>query len=277
VGIGCAKLLTLMPMRKLYGLLLLLLISPCAFAQNWELGGFAGSSGYMGDFNQNNPLKFTDFSIGAFVKRNFNGYFSAKLGYTYGTIRGADSLSSNQQLRNRNLSFYSGLNELALTGELNFFDYQPGISIKRWAPFIFSGIALVNYNPKTNYDGETYLLRPLKTEGQQKEYPYNALSIPYGVGVKVNFYKSWNLALELGYRTAFTDYLDDVSGNYAGKNSMGNGYSRILADRSGEKTGIYIGSAGSQRGDGRPRDTYMIAGFSISYTFLNQKCPVVEY
>lgn len=263
-------------MRKYYGLLFLLLISSVSFAQKWEVGGFAGSSGYMGDFNQVNPVKFTDFSIGAFVKHNFNGYFSAKLAYTYGKIKGADSLSSNQQLRNRNLSFFTPLNEVALTGELNFFNYQPGISIKRWSPFIFAGVALVNYNPKTQYLGDVYELRSLKTEGQQKEYATNALSVPYGVGVKVNFYRSWNLAMELGYRTAFTDYLDDVSGVYADKSSMDNGYSRILSDRSGEKNGIYIGSTGSQRGDFRKRDTYMITGFSLSYTFISQKCPVVR-
>jgi len=259
-------------MRKLYSLLLLLLVYSGAFAQKWELGGFAGSSGYMGEFNEINPVKFTGFALGAFVKHNFNGYFSAKLGYTYGTIRGADSTSSNQQLRNRNLSFNSGLSELALTGELNFFKYEPGISVKRWSPFIFTGLAIVGYNPKANYNGTTYDLRSLKTEGQQKEYKSAALSIPYGVGVKVNFYKSWNLGLELGYRTAFTGYLDDVSGNYADKNSITNGYSRIFADRSGEKTGVYLGTPGSQRGDLRSRDTYMIAGFSLSFTFLSQKC-----
>lgn len=263
-------------MRLLFGVLLLLLISSGAFAQNWEAGGFAGSSGYMGDFNQNDPLKFTDFAIGAFVKRNFSGYFSAKLAYTYGRIQGADSLSSNQQLRNRNLSFFTPLNEVSLTGELNFFNYLPGISLKRWSPFMFAGVALVNYEPKTNYQGDTYLLRPLKTEGQQKEYSTTALSIPYGVGVKVNFYRSWNIALEIGYRTAFTDYLDDVSTVYAIPSNLTNASSRILADRSGEKTGNYIGSAGSQRGDFRQRDTYMITGFSISYTFLSQKCPVVQ-
>ncbi len=263
-------------MRKLFGLLFLLLVSYACFAQNWEVGGFAGSSGYMGDFNQNNPFKFTDFAIGAFAKKNFNGYFSAKLGYTYGKIRGADSLSSNAQLRNRNLSFFSAINEVSLTGELNFFNYLPGISLKRWSPFMFAGVALVNYDPKTTYKGNTYVLRPLKTEGEQKEYPYNALSIPYGVGVKVNFYKSWSLALELGYRTAFTGYLDDVSGVYANKSNLINADSRILSDRSGEKNGYYIGSPGSQRGNFKNRDTYMITGLSISYTFLSQKCPVVE-
>ena len=123
-------------MRKYYGLLFLLLLSSFSFAQKWEVGGFAGSSGYMGDFNEVNPFKFTDFSAGAFVKHNFNGYFSAKLGYTYGKIQGADSVSSNQQQRDRNLSFFSPVNEVSLTGELNFFDYQPGISLKRWTPYI---------------------------------------------------------------------------------------------------------------------------------------------
>jgi hypothetical protein len=266
----------LMLKRLIYGLLFLLLISSGAAAQNWEVGGFAGSSGYMGDFNQNNPFKFTDLSLGAFVKKNFNGYFSAKLGYTYARIQGADSLSSNQQLRNRNLSFFTPINEVSLNGELNFFNYLPGISMKRWSPFIFAGVALVNYKPKTDYQGDTYSLRPLKTEGQEKEYAHNTLSIPYGVGVKVNFYRSWNIALELGYRTAFTDYLDDVSTVYANKARLSNAYSGVLADRSGEKNGYYIGSTGSQRGDLRPRDTYMITGFSISYTFLSEKCPVVQ-
>lgn len=262
--------------RKVICLLFLLVIFSTSYAQNWESGIFAGASGYVGDFNQNNPSKFTDISAGAFVKYNFSGYFSAKFGYTYAKIRGADSLSSNQQLRNRNLSFFSPLNEASLTAELNFFNYQPGISLKRWSPFMFAGIAVVSYNPQTEYKGNAYLLRPLKTEGQQKEYPNSVLSIPYGVGVKVNFFNSWNLGLELGYRTAFTDYLDDVSGVYANKSSLASVNAVALSDRSGEKTGVYLGSPGSQRGDLRPRDTYMIAGFSISYTFISQKCPVVQ-
>lgn len=261
-------------MRKLYSLLLLSCFSSACFAQTWEPGIFAGSSGYMGDFNEVNPFKFTDFSAGVFLKRNFNGYFSLKLGYTYGQIRGADSLSSNQQLRNRNLSFFSPINEVSLTGELNFFNYFPGISIKRWSPYIFGGVALVNYNPKTNYKGNTYMLRPLKTEDEQKEYPHNAISIPYGVGVKVNFAGSWNLGFELGYRTALTNYLDDVSSYYPNKANLINADARILTDRSSEKTGYYIGSPGSQRGNFR-RDTYMFTGLTLSYTFLNQKCPVV--
>src|ERR1700710_2834455 len=94
-------------------------------AQTWEIGGFAGGSAYMGDLNQNNPVKISGIALGAFVKRNFDGYLSAKLNFTYGQIKGADSTSSNPQFRQRNLSFATQLNELSLIGEFNFLRYIP--------------------------------------------------------------------------------------------------------------------------------------------------------
>src|SRR5277367_5818686 len=99
--------------------ILLILSSLSLKAQTWELGGAVGASGYMGDLNPNNPLKFSGIAIGGYVQRNFNGYVSAKLNYTYGQIAGADSTSSNQQFRNRNLSFKTQLQELSLIGEFN--------------------------------------------------------------------------------------------------------------------------------------------------------------
>lgn len=94
-------------------------------AQSWEIGATTGASGYIGDFNPTNPLKFTDPEYGALLKRNFNQFFSLKLSITHATIRGADSLSSNAQLKARNLSFFSNLDEVSLTAELNFFKYMP--------------------------------------------------------------------------------------------------------------------------------------------------------
>ncbi|EHQ29946.1 type IX secretion system protein PorG [Mucilaginibacter paludis] len=241
-------------------------------AQTWEVGGSAGAAGYIGDFNPANPLKFTDPAYGVFIKRNFNQFLSVKINYTHATISGADSTSSNQQLRDRNLSFSSTLTELSLMGELNFLPYIPQIGRNKFTPFIFLGIGTVKYNPVATYQGEDYELRPLMTEGQTKPYSQSALAIPYGAGIKYNFAGQWNLIVDLGYRTTNTGYLDDVNGLYADKSSLPNNLSRTLSDRSGENSGVYIGSAGSQRGNLRGADTYMFLGFSISYTFLTRKC-----
>lgn len=259
-------------MPKFVSFLLLLFLSLSLHAQTWEVGGFAGGAAYMGDLNQNNPLKVSGIALGAFVKRNFNGYLSAKLNYTFGQISGADSTSSNPQFVRRNLSFRTQLNELSLIGEFNFMKYIPEAGENKYTPFIYLGLGVVNYNPQANYQGHIYDLRPLTTEGQSKPYSKQVPTFPYGVGFKYNFSGKWNIIADIGYRHPNTDYLDDVSGNYPVKSKLPNDLSRALSDRSGENTGIYIGSPGTQRGDLRPKDTYMFVGFSISYTFVTSKC-----
>jgi hypothetical protein len=240
-------------------------------AQTWEIGGTLGAAGYIGDFNPANPVKFSGIAGGGFLKRNFNGYLSAKISYMYGMISGADSLSSNQQYVNRNLSFGSSISELGLIGEFNFIKYIPEIGENRFTPYIFAGIASTRYNPKTTYKGLDYELRSLTTEGQSP-YGNSTIAIPYGAGIKVNVSGAWNFIVDLGYRSTLTPYLDDVAYSYADKNTL-SGVSRALSDRSGEKTGVYLGTAGTQRGNYRGNDTYMFWGFTLSYTFITSKCP----
>ncbi|MDB5010303.1 MAG: outer rane beta-barrel protein [Mucilaginibacter sp.] len=259
-------------MPKTLVLIFLLFITSHLKAQSWEVGGFAGGAGYMGDLNPTNPLKISGAAVGGLVKYNFNGYLSAKLNYTFGTIRGADSTSSSQQFRDRNLSFVTKLNELSLIGEFNFMKYIPSVSSNVYTPFIYIGVGVTGYNPQATYKGQTYDLRPLQTEGQSKPYGKTAFSIPYGVGIKYNFTGAWNIIADIGYRNPNTDYLDDVSGYYPAKSNLTSPLSVALSDRSGEKTSIYTGTTGSQRGDLRPRDTYLFIGFTISYTFITPKC-----
>ncbi|HVV55161.1 MAG TPA: DUF6089 family protein [Mucilaginibacter sp.] len=259
-------------MPRFVSFLLFFLISFSLQAQTWEVGGLLGGSGYMGDLNPNNPLKISGFAAGVFVQRNFNGYLSAKLNYTYGQIAAADSTSSNPQFRQRNLSFQTQLSELSVIAEFNFFKYEPEVGENRFTPFIYLGVGVVGYNPQATYQGQTYDLRPLMTEGQSRPYPKIAATIPYGAGIKYNFSGKWNFIADIGYRNPYTDYLDDVSGLYPNKSKLSSPLAQALSDRSGENTGVYIGSPGSQRGDLRPKDTYMFVTLSISFTFVSSKC-----
>ena len=261
-------------MPKFVSFLLLLFISfNLSAQQTWEVGIFGGGAAYMGDINPNNPVKVSGGSIGAFVQRNFSEYLSAKLNYTFGQISGADSESPNAQQNLRNLSFTTQLNELSLIGEFNFFKYIPEVGQNKWTPYVFVGIGVVGYNPQAVYQGQKYDLRPLRTEGETKPYPNTALAFPYGVGVKYNISGKLNLIFDLGYRNPSTDYLDDVSGYYPDRAILPNNLSRALSDRSGEVNGgVNVGAPATQRGDLRPRDTYMFFGIGISYTFVSSKC-----
>ncbi|MBS1531657.1 MAG: outer membrane beta-barrel protein [Bacteroidetes bacterium] len=250
----------------------LLFLSLSLRAQSWEIGGTVGAAGYMGDLNPNNPLKPSGIAFGAFGQRNFDGYWSLKLQYMFGQIQASDANSSDPQFRQRNLSFHTQLNEIAAIGEFNLFKYIPEAGQNRFTPFIYFGVGIVGYNPQAVYQGHTYDLRPLTTEGESKPYSSAALTVPYGVGFKYNFSGKWNFIADIGYRNPYTDYLDDVSKNYAPKSSFTNPIAQALSDRSGENTGVYIGAPGTQRGDMRPHDTYWFVGLTISFTIVSTKC-----
>jgi hypothetical protein len=259
--------------KKLSAFCFLLLAFPvCLYAQTWEAGGSVGGAAYMGDLNQQNPVKISGMSAGVFVQRNFNPYLSLKLNFTYGKIQGADSTSKTEQFRDRNLSFMTKLNELSLIGEFNFMKFTPGADFDHFTPYLFLGVGVVDYNPQATYLGSTYDLRPLMTEGQAKPYANMAYVIPYGAGIKYNFSSSWNIMFNAGYRYVHSDYLDDVSSQYPDKSKFTNPLAAALSDRSGERTGVNIGTPGTQRGDFRGHDTYLFVGFTLSFTFLTANC-----
>jgi len=259
-------------MPKFAAIILLTFVSFSVRAQTWELGASVGGAGYMGDLNPTNPVKFSGASFAGYVKRNFNGYLSAKLNYTFAKIGAADSTSSNLQMRERNLSFISFVKELAVIGEFNFMNYIPDVTRNRYTPFIYLGIGVMGFNPQASYNGHIYDLQPLRTENEAKPYPKMALTIPFGAGFKYNFTDKWTIMADAGYRQPNTDYLDDVSGVYPNPASLPGNLSRALSDRSGEKTGVYTGAPGSQRGDGRSHDTYFFVQFTLAFTFVTEKC-----
>ncbi|WP_069657861.1 type IX secretion system protein PorG [Arcticibacter eurypsychrophilus] len=237
-------------------------------AQSWELGVFGGGIGYIGDLNPKNLFQLSNPAYGILVKRNLDPYWSIKLSILHGKIAAADSNSNNSAQILRNLSFFSPLTEISMQGEFNFFNYIPGMSRKKYSPYIFAGGSLALFNPKTRYQGEIVTLNGLKTEGTF--YRKYTIAVPYGTGIKYNIVGNWTLGAELGYRTTFTDHLDDVSGNYPDENVNG------LSDRSEERFGVVSPyRQGYQRGDSKKRDTYSFLGFTLTYTFITGKCPPV--
>ncbi|WAC40757.1 DUF6089 family protein [Pedobacter sp. SL55] len=244
-------------------------------AQVWEVGLQAGGAGYMGDLNPTNPLKISGLSFGGFVKANFDPNWALSFNYTNGKIKANDAQSTSEQFRQRNLSFSNKLNEFSLLVDFNFFDYFSGGGYSRFSPYLYTGVGVVLFNPKTKYQGSEYELPLYQTEGAK--YKTAALSVPFGFGIKYNFKNNWTVMSNIGYRNAYTDYLDDVSGNYIDPALYSNDpdirpMQIMLSDRSGEINGNYIGARDVQRGDFRKRDTYMFVGIGITYTFVSQKC-----
>ncbi|MDX1904467.1 MAG: DUF6089 family protein [Thermonemataceae bacterium] len=304
--------------------------------KSWSIGAGLGVGNYFGDIvpkanDLSTDIKYTRLSPAVDIAYQFTEQFAVEVDIAWIRLTSSDFETAdprNVQHRYRymrNLNFRNDLIELAVTGE---FDFKPTIGgvFRRptWRPYVFGGVAVFRHNPKgKTEDGRWVDLQPLRTEGQgltattdptngitpeYKSKPYSLFSvaIPVGAGIKYKLTDNLDLAFEVGYRYTFTDYIDDVSGNYANPLDLQahDLLSPVMANRTTENTDAISGGvrdwqtvaletngtvsdalgrttingygrAGDQRGDAGDKDIYIVTTFRIQY-FLQQKgvrCP----
>lgn len=262
-------------MRKLFLVFLLYAAIP-AFSQ-FHFGAFVGGSSYLGELNDQ-PFKRTKPAIGVSLNYEISDRVMLRSGLTFGKLEGGDKWSGTTFLKqNRNLEFQSGLTEFSLIGELTVFNLYR----INWSPYAFAGIAVFHFNPYVTDSGSKTYLQPLSTEGQGiagnnvKPYNLTQFTIPFGGGVKFNLNDNVRLGVELGLRRLFTDYLDDVSGNYADATELltAKGPTAVrLSYRGDEVPGEVTGypdagypGKGSQRGNANTKDWYYFTGVHLTF------------
>lgn len=259
-------------------ILLLLLLPLWAGAQYLEIGATGGGSQFLGDVGPYRPDIPRGYSYGGFFRYTFDNHWAVRFQGNYGFIQADDSRSSLEYRRQRNLSFQSKITEAYVSAEFNFFNFEPGTDRDR-TPYLFAGFGVFWFNPQTEYQGETYNLRELRTEGQRtsanQEVPYGLGSSFFlmGFGYKWALNRQVSMGIETGWRSTYTDYLDDVSGFYADpavlREEVGP-ISAALADRS------LSGSSKENRLRGNPanNDWYIFTGITLQVKFsaAYEKC-----
>lgn len=268
----------------------------------FSVGASAMAANYFGDLSPaastlSSDLKMTRSNLGIFASRKFFPRLSGRVSLSWSRLKGDDAAnvqgpegSVNGRLQ-RNLSFRNDVKELALTGTFDIFpNHSSYLKRSELSPYIFAGVALFHHNPKAYYNGGSikdgwYALQPLQTEG--KKYHKMQVSVPFGVGLRHRLSNQFDLGFEIGWRRTFTDYLDDVSSNYADKGELqknGGKAAWILADRSvevpalkdqvtlvkGQDGEMYpvtggVSLPGMQRGDQTHKDWYVLSGFTLTY------------
>lgn len=260
-------------MRYLWILLFSLPIAAIA-QEDMSLGFSFGASNYQGDLTPAalSNIGKTNISAGAFLRLQHNDYFNTRVNIQYGSVEAADADGGPGRVE-RNLSFWSNIWEAAVIEELNLIGFNS--SNNRFiSPYLFGGVAVFHFNPKTEYFGQVVELQPLGTEGQgipgfAGEYSLFQVAIPLGGGLKLAFSKDATFAIELGGRKLFTDYLDDVSGPYVDSRTLLNG-NGPLAAALGNRIGEYYNSdpvniPGAPRGNPKYSDWYFFSTVSLSF------------
>jgi len=255
------------------------------------------------------------FSLG--FGHRFGPRYSVRGALSYGRLQSddydvADPNGENSKFRYwRNASFRNDIWELSAVAVLDLFKNQ-GAYLSRvpLTPYIFAGLAVFRHNPKAQVPneyvlpantaptafpnaGEWVALQPLGTEGQQsildptdanfgiKPYSLWQISIPFGIGVRYRLADVFDVSVDLSARVLFTDYIDDISGNYVDLGVFDSDLARALSNRSrdpqsanGEPrdatwtTTTYIGRDGIEyeiiRGFGEEGPTYNRGGSSVN-------------
>ncbi|MCB9184380.1 MAG: hypothetical protein H6591_10710 [Flavobacteriales bacterium] len=276
--------------------------------QELEFGlGISNFLGELGGRNQiGSPfvwdLEFSQTRPAAHVA--FRYYLARKqavrMRLTYGVLAGNDNLTTEPYRMTRNLNFKSDVFELSMVYELHLYREELGHQFdlrgvkgeksSRVGLYLFAGVGGFYFDPRAQFNNQWVRLQPLGTEGQglpggPEEYKTIQVCIPMGVGLRKAFSKQWSGGIELQYTKTFTDYIDDVSGDYFDKElirAVNGDEAAYLSDPSLDsgplvEAGIESTATGMQRGDPTDLDAYIFLKFTAQYKLYKYKSGSKKY
>lgn len=287
---------------------------------------------YFGDlhaFAGGNIAKTSRYRPGVtlFLEKKISPHVGLSAALSWNRIAGDDFYNADPRedpfQYTRNLSFRNDIFEFAAVAKYYFKKNEYTYAERpAFSPYVFVGAGLFYHNPKARIpefapDGQRFAnggewrsLRDLGTEGQHSEHydlePYALFqpALPFGLGAQMKVNKNFSVNLEVCYRYIFTDYLDDVSGNYADLGALNSALAKVFSDRSQEvnsSNGRYprnfplidqfteekmyqsaydgrfyevldgFGEEGMKRGDDSRSDFYLMAGIRLTYILSGKK------
>jgi hypothetical protein len=258
----------------------------------WEVSFGVGPSNFLGELGGSNSvgsyyfkdINFlaTRYAASLGIRYKLSQYIAVRTHTSFGRLYGNDKLSEEFFRNNRNLNFRTNIFEVNGTVEASLYKESLGHRYRLRGPvgrkafqmytYVFTGAGLFYFNPQGQYKSRWYDLRPMSTEGQgilptRNVYANWQFTIPIGIGFKYTIDQNWGVGIEYGFRTTFTDYIDDVSQTYVDYDLLADAkgpLSVLLSDQStGERPEIT--APGQQRGNPNNTDAYMFTMLSVHY------------
>lgn len=260
--------------------------------QNWavnkhEISLGLGVTGFLGDLGgadqavSDYSLKDIDFNSshlgGSFSYRyRFHRYFATSTMIHAGMLQGSDAFTTEPIRNMRNLNFRSFFTMVSQRFEVillanervgrnrksgRYIDHNEQL-------YVVGGIGGMYFNPKTRYQGSWVTLHDKHTEGQGLSggpAPYKRITatVPLGVGFRMGIGQLWRIGLEVTYVKTFSDYIDDVSGEYYDPAMIEAVYGPDAAYLSNPSETPEAFNPGSRRG-GKHKDAFFYATIMLT-------------
>jgi len=207
-------------------------------SQRSELGFGLGTFNYTGDLVRSYNFAFSKPAATVLYRLNLSKVVSVRTSLTGGKLGASDKIDPLDAFAaKRAASFNVFLLELSGVFEYHFLDWRDPKRHLRFTPYLFAGVGLFSITGNA---------------AKTAEYSNVQISIPFGGGIKYVLNPKWYLALDLGIRKTFFDYLDNISG----------GNPRLK---------------NYQYGSASDLDNYFFFGVTLTRTFYDIPCPKNPY
>lgn len=270
-------------MRKLLLILVFSLVSVVSgYSQYYiDYGVSAGVSNYLGEFGGGEgtrrdgfvdmKLDYSRWTLGGFFRYRVSPKIAVKGSLNYIRLSGDDADTDNPARRARNLNFKNDMFEFLATGEFYIYKVNDVGRTGRYSTdfnlYFFGGVGLFYSNPKgfDELNNSWVSLKPLQTEGVS--YSSINFTVPLGIGFYYTLSRKYRLGMEIGWRTTFTDYIDDASTVYTTNyDGLTNKTSQEVIDEVNDETvQLHHFQVGSKRGDSEHDDAYVTATVNFSW------------
>jgi hypothetical protein len=241
-------------------------------------GDLGGRDAIGKDFSMAD-LDLPSTSIGGHIgyRNRFHPFWTTTSILSVGQLRGNDAFTNEIVRKSRNLHFKSLF--VDFTQRLEFILYanekfgarykfkgHHGAKNHNERFYMFSGVGAMYYNPKAQWNGTWYALRPLSTEGQgleggPKKYGPVTFTVPFGFGARIGLGRMWRFGVEASYVKTFSDYIDDVHGVYYDPAKLASPEAQHFSNPAIDNTTWF--APGQQRGD-KNKDAYYLLNFTVS-------------
>lgn len=235
-----------------------------------DLGGAdgAGKDG-LGDLDP----EATRFALGTGFILHQNAIVGARFDLNYLLLHGSDEYSDEYFRKKRNLSVNSHLVELTTMANFRL-PFNKTLNGRDEFSLSF-GPGLVYFNPRAEFEGSSYNLRSLGTEGQSidnniPDYGPISFIIPVVIGYHHTFYNTYSLGIELQARKTFSDYFDDVSTKYYDNDILRTQAGEASANLADRNLGGKTIKAGTKRGNSSLCDNYFFIGITYRLILSNK-------
>lgn len=288
---------------KRHGFILLLIFLPSlASAQLWkryrkQVTAGIGVTNFLGDLGGANKIGSNDFTdldlaatrmtVNAGFKYQLTKSITARANVTWGLLKGDDKFTDEIWRQDRNLNFRSNIWEASVMGEFYILQNSRNGAYRlrgvrgnkglKMDLYLLGGVGFMYFNPKGQLpNGDWVTLQPLGTEGQglpgqDSKYRRTTFTVPLGIGIAKSIDRYWTIGLEFTHRITFSDYIDDVGGEFYDTEKIiaANGGDRSIAPLISSGVGGN-GFEGQIRGKGR-NDSFMTGTITVTKKLLARR------